>query len=205
MNPAESPNQSTPLHDRLQHQLERLTADHETPITVEGRLTRMVGLTLEAVGFQASIGSRCEIHAPGREPVEAEVVGFHDETLYLMPTGNIRGLVPNARVRPIRSDSQVPVGNALLGRIVDGAGKPLDGRGPLNVKDKVPLHGKTVNPLSRAPVRQHLDVGVRAINTLMTVGRGQRMGLFAGSGVGKSVLLGMMTRFTEADVIVVGR
>jgi len=204
MNPAESPNQSTSLHDRLQHQLERLTADHETPITVEGRLTRMVGLTLEAVGFQASIGSRCEIHAPGREPVEAEVVGFHDETLYLMPTGNIRGLVPNARVRPIRSDSQVPVGNALLGRIVDGAGKPLDGRGPLNVNDKVPLHGKTVNPLSRAPVRQHLDVGVRAINTLMTVGRGQRMGLFAGSGVGKSVLLGMMTRFTEADVIVVG-
>ena len=94
MNPAESPNQSTSLHDRLQHQLERLTADHETPITVEGRLTRMVGLTLEAVGFQASIGSRCEIHAPGREPVEAEVVGFHDETLYLMPTGNIRGLVP---------------------------------------------------------------------------------------------------------------
>lgn len=96
------------------------------------------------------------------------------------------------------------MGEALLGRIVDGAGKPLDGKGPLKVKDKVPLHGKTINPLSRAPVRQHLDVGVRAINALLTVGRGQRMGLFAGSGVGKSVLLGMMTRFTEADVIVVG-
>jgi len=204
MNPPEPNSRSVALQQQLQQHLERLAADHETPITVEGRLTRMVGLTLEAVGFQASVGSRCEIYAPGREPVEAEVVGFHDETLYLMPTGNIRGLVPNARVRPIRSDSQVPVGDALLGRVVDGAGKPLDGRGPLNVKDKVPLHGKIVNPLSRAPVRQHLDVGVRAINALMTVGRGQRMGLFAGSGVGKSVLLGMMTRFTEADVIVVG-
>lgn len=204
MNSAETNPRSTFLKQRLQHHAERLAADHETPVTIEGRLTRMVGLTLEAVGFQASIGSRCEIHAPGREPVEAEVVGFHDQTLYLMPTGNIRGLVPNAKVRPVRSDSQVPVGEALLGRIVDGAGKPLDGKGPLKVKDKVPLHGKTINPLSRAPVRQHLDVGVRAINALLTVGRGQRMGLFAGSGVGKSVLLGMMTRFTEADVIVVG-
>lgn len=204
MNPTDPHNRSLALQQRMQQHRERLAADHETPITVEGRLTRMVGLTLEAVGFQASVGSRCEIYSPGREPVEAEVVGFHDETLYLMPTGNIRGLVPNARVRPIRSDSQVPVGDALLGRIVDGAGKPLDGRGPLKVKDKVPLHGNIVNPLSRAPVRQHLDVGVRTINALMTVGRGQRMGLFAGSGVGKSVLLGMMTRFTEADVIVVG-
>jgi flagellum-specific ATP synthase len=101
MNPADSTNRSMPLQQRMQQHLERLAADNETPITVEGRLTRMVGLTLEAVGFQASVGSRCEIYAPGREPVEAEVVGFHDETLYLMPTSNIRGLVPNARVRPI--------------------------------------------------------------------------------------------------------
>ena len=185
-----------------QHRLER--SDHSLPVAVEGRLTRMVGLTLEAVGFQAPIGSRCEIHAKGQQPVEAEVVGFHDEILYLMPTGDMRGLVPNAKVRPVRSDSQVPVGEALLGRVVDGACKPLDGKGPLKVKDRVPLHGQPVNPLLRAPIRQHLDVGVRAINALLSIGRGQRMGLFAGSGVGKSVLLGMMTRFTEADVIVVG-
>jgi flagellum-specific ATP synthase len=173
-------------------------------VLVEGRLTRMVGLTLEAVGFQAPVGSRCEVQGAGQKPIEAEVVGFSGETLYLMPTSDMRGLVPNAKVRPIRSDSQVPVGEGMLGRVVDGAGKPLDGKGPLKVRDKVPLHGEPINPLGRSPVRQHLDVGVQSINALLSVGRGQRMGLFAGSGVGKSVLLGMMTKFTEADVIVVG-
>ena len=182
----------------------RLDNDPTELLSIEGRLTRMVGLTLEAVGFQAPVGSRCEIQSAASKPIEAEVVGFSGETLYLMPTGDIRGLVPNARVKPIYSDSQVPVSDALLGRVVDGAGKPLDGKGPIRVKDKMPLHGQAMNPLSRAPVREQLDVGVQAINALMTIGRGQRMGLFAGSGVGKSILLGMMTRFTEADVIVVG-
>ncbi|AFJ03484.1 Flagellum-specific ATP synthase FliI [Methylophaga frappieri] len=192
-------------HQQIQDYQQRLMSlQPEAVMAVEGRLTRMVGMTLEAVGFQAPIGSRCEIQARGQPPVEAEVVGFHDDVLYLMPTGDIRGLVPNAKVRPIQNDSLIPVGEALLGRVVDGAGKPLDGKGAIKVKDRVPLHGQPVNPLSRAPVRQHLDVGVRAINALLSVGRGQRMGLFAGSGVGKSVLLGMMTRFTEADVIVVG-
>ncbi len=189
---------------RLKDYQQRLDSDPSEVLSVEGRLTRMVGLTLEAVGFQAPVGSRCEVQSASGKPIEAEVVGFSGETLYLMPTGDVRGLVPNARVRPIRSDSQVPVGEALLGRVVDGACKPLDGKGPLRVKDRVPLHGVPVNPLARAPVRQHLDVGVQAINALLSVGRGQRMGLFAGSGVGKSVLLGMMTKFTEADVIVVG-
>ncbi|NQZ53493.1 MAG: flagellar protein export ATPase FliI [Piscirickettsiaceae bacterium] len=191
-------------HARLADYQHRLDNDSSEVLSIEGRLTRMVGLTLEAVGFQAPIGSRCEIQGAGGKPIEAEVVGFSGEILYLMPTGDIRGLVPNARVKPIRSDSQVPVGEALLGRIVDGACKPLDGKGALRVKDSVPLHGKPINPLDRAPIRQHLDVGVQAINALLSVGRGQRLGLFAGSGVGKSVLLGMMTRFTEADVIVVG-
>lgn len=190
--------------EKLREYQYRLDNDHTEALIVEGRLTRMVGLTLEAVGFQAPIGSRCEIQGAGGQPVEAEVVGFSGETLYLMPTGDTRGLVPNARVRPLRSDSQVPVGEELLGRVVDGACRPLDGKGPLKVQDRVPLHGEPVNPLARAPIRQHLDVGVEAINALLSVGRGQRMGLFAGSGVGKSVLLGMMTRFTEADVIVVG-
>lgn len=189
---------------KLREYQQRLDSDSSQDVLVEGRLTRMVGLTLEAVGFQAPIGSRCEIIGAGQRPIEAEVVGFSGETLYLMPTGDMRGLVPNARVRPIRSDSQVPVGEQMLGRVVDGAGKPLDGKGPLKVRDKVPLHGEPVNPLARSPIRQHLDVGVQSINALLSVGRGQRMGLFAGSGVGKSVLLGMMTRFTEADVIVVG-
>ncbi|MCC5796383.1 MAG: flagellar protein export ATPase FliI [Methylophaga sp.] len=187
---------------QFEHKLQQV--DPQSLTVAEGRLTRMVGLTLEAVGFQAPVGSRCEIHSHHGGTIEAEVVGFHDQTLFLMPTGDIRGLVPNARVRPIRNDSMVMVGEALLGRVVDGAGKPLDGKGPLNVHDKQPLHGQQFNPLVRSPVREHLDVGVQAINALLTVGRGQRLGLFAGSGVGKSVLLGMMTRFTEADVIVVG-
>lgn len=191
-------------HERLADCQHRLDNDSSEVLSIEGRLTRMVGLTLEAIGFQAPIGSRCEIQGASGNLIEAEVVGFSGETLYLMPIGDIRGLVPNARVRPIRSDSQVPVGEALLGRVVDGACKPLDGKGPLRVKDRISLHGQPINPLQRAPVRQHLDVGVQAINALFSIGRGQRMGLFAGSGVGKSVLLGMMTRFTEADVIVVG-
>jgi flagellum-specific ATP synthase len=121
-----------------------------------------------------------------------------------MPTGDIRGLTPNARVVPTTHVSAAHVGEALLGRVVDGAGHPLDGKGPLRASDTVPLTGRAINPLARRPIREPLDVGVRSINALLTVGRGQRMGLFAGSGVGKSVLLGMMTRFTTADVIVVG-
>jgi flagellum-specific ATP synthase len=195
---------SSLLKQKLQEYQQRLDMDTSRDVLVEGRLTRMVGLTLEAVGFQAPVGSRCEVLGAGQKPIEAEVVGFSGETLYLMPTGDMRGLVPNARVRPIRSDSQVPVGEGMLGRVVDGAGKPLDGKGPLKVRDRMPLHGEPINPLGRSPVRQHLDVGVQSINALLSVGRGQRMGLFAGSGVGKSVLLGMMTKFTEADVIVVG-
>lgn len=203
---AESPqaNRNANLRSRLKEHQQRLDNQPSEVLSIKGRLTRMVGLTLEAVGFQAAIGSRCEIEGAAGHTVEAEVVGFSGEILYLMPTGDMRGLVPNARVRPLSSDSQVPVGFGLLGRVVDGACKPLDGKGPLKVNDRVPLHGEPINPLERSPVRQHLDVGVQAINALLSVGRGQRMGLFAGSGVGKSVLLGMMTKFTEADVIVVG-
>ena len=174
------------------------------PLIVEGKLTRMVGLTLEAAGCQAPIGARCNVQGPEGNPVEAEVVGFSGEKIYLMPTGDIRGLTPNARVIPTRHVSVAEVGEALLGRVVDGAGRPLDGKGPIRTTDSVPLTGRAINPLARRPIREPLDVGVRAINALLTVGRGQRMGLFAGSGVGKSVLLGMMTRFTNADVIVVG-
>ncbi len=174
------------------------------PLFVEGKLVRMVGLTMEAVGCHAPIGARCIVVAPNQPSVEAEVVGFSGDKLYLMPTGEMRGIVPNARVIPTNQMYQAPVGDALLGRVIDGAGKPLDGLGALNPETTVPIYGKHINPLARKPITEPLDVGVRSINALLTVGRGQRMGLFAGSGVGKSVLLGMMTRFTEADVIVVG-
>jgi flagellum-specific ATP synthase len=188
--------------ERLAARRARITTP--PPLIVEGKLTRMVGLTLEAAGCQAPIGARCNVQGPEGNPVEAEVVGFSGEKIYLMPTGDIRGLTPNARVIPTRHVSVAEVGAALLGRVVDGAGRPLDGKGPIHATDSVPLTGRAINPLARRPIREPLDVGVRAINALLTVGRGQRMGLFAGSGVGKSVLLGMMTRFTNADVIVVG-
>ena len=174
------------------------------PLQVEGVLSRMVGMTLEAVGCEAAVGSRCLIEAAEGRTVEAEVVGFHGERLFLMPTGDMRGLMPGARVLPAHSSSEVHVGDALLGRVLDGTGRPLDGLGALDCRDTQPLMGTPLNPLKRWAIREPLDVGIRSINALLSIGRGQRIGLFSGSGVGKSVLLGMMTRYTNADVIVVG-
>ena len=179
-------------------------AKHYARPVVEGVLTRMVGLTLEAAGCQAPIGARCDVLNSDGARVETEVVGFSGDSLYLMPTAEVRGLVPNARVIPTRQSSDVVVGPELLGRVIDGRGRPLDDKGPLRARRKMPLQGREINPLSRTPISEELDVGVRAINALCPIGRGQRMGLFAGSGVGKSVLLGMMTRYTEADIVVVG-
>lgn len=173
-------------------------------LIVEGKLTRMVGLTLEAVGCQAPVGARCLVLGNNGHQIEAEVVGFSGDKLFLMATGEVKGLMPGARVIPSERVYDVPVGNALLGRVLSGTGEPLDGLGPIKVNERVSISGRTINPLSRDPISDPLDVGVRAINALFSVGRGQRMGLFAGSGVGKSVLLGMMTRFTTADVVVVG-
>jgi len=178
-------------------------AEKKVPLIVEGKLTRMVGLTLEAVGCQAAVGSRCLVSSPEGE-IEAEVVGFAGERLYLMPTSDIRGLYPNARVIPGQGMYEASVGHQLLGRVIDASGKALDGKGPLRCDSSLPLAGRPGNPLARWSIKDPLDVGVSAINALMTVGRGQRLGLFAGSGVGKSMLLGMMTRYTDADVIVVG-
>src|SRR5579862_6560294 len=186
--------------------LGRLTrrVERTPPPTVEGSLTRMVGLTLEAVGCQASIGDQCELIARDGARIESEVVGFAGDRLFLMPTGDSHGLGPQARVIPRPGAGLVPAGPQLLGRIIDGAAKPLDGLGPLDCEARVRLAGKSINPLARAPIAEPLDVGIRSINSLLTIGRGQRVGLFAGSGVGKSVLLGMMARYTKADVIVVG-
>jgi flagellum-specific ATP synthase len=175
-----------------------------SPPVVSGCLTRMVGLTLEASGCQAAVGDRCAIVSADDTHIEAEVVGFAGERLYLMPTGDIHGLKPNARVVPRPHAGTVRVGPKLLGRIVDGACRPLDGQGPIESEASVRLTGSPMNPLLRQPITQPLDVGIRAINGLLTIGRGQRVGLFSGSGVGKSVLLGMMARYTAADVIVVG-
>lgn len=191
---------------RLPARIAQLTTrvDAVPPPPVEGRLTRMVGLTLEAVGVQAAIGDRCEVCSTHGARIDTEVVGFAGERLFLMPIGDLHGIEPAARVMPVRRGGTVAVGPELLGRIVDGAGQPLDGLPPPECRERARLAGTQINPLARQPIEDPLDVGVRAINSLLTVGRGQRIGLFAGSGVGKSVLLGMMARYTTADVIVVG-
>jgi flagellum-specific ATP synthase len=182
----------------------RTRLDSPRPLAVEGKITRMVGLSLEAVGCQAAIGDRCLVETPHGGALEAEVVGFAADRTFLMPSGDIRGLTPNARVIPTGSVYAAAVGDGLLGRVIDGTGKPLDGRGPVRSSATYPLLGRPTNPLQRRLISEPLDVGVRSINSLLTIGRGQRLGLFAGSGVGKSVLLGMMTRYTDADVTVVG-
>ncbi|BCE01341.1 flagellar protein export ATPase FliI [Marinicellulosiphila megalodicopiae] len=170
---------------------------------VEGRLTRMVGLTMEALGLQVTVGDRCLID-DGTKKIEAQVVGFDAGKTYLMPLQPLVGLKSGAKVIPINQDEPLAIGDELLGRVVNGFGEPIDGKGPLTCRTHRSLDGEYINPLHREPIRQPLDVGIKAINAMLTVGRGQRLGLFAGSGVGKSVLLGMMTKFTEADITIVG-
>ncbi|SFR86930.1 flagellum-specific ATP synthase [Dyella sp. OK004] len=179
-------------------------AEASSPLVVEGRLRRVVGLTLEAEGCEAPLGARCLVSTADGAQLDTEVVGFADDRLLLMPVTEMHGVLPNARVRPCARAGGLPVGAALLGRVIGADGVPLDGLGPLEVDEHASLKREPINPMARKPIDAPLDTGVRAINALLTVGRGQRLGLFAGSGVGKSTLLGMMTRYTDADVVVVG-
>ncbi len=192
------------LKDKLSERRAQLAKNELPELPVEGRLSTLRGLTLEAVGCQAAIGSRCLIDTDSHQPLEAQVVGFNRDRTLLMPAGPIDGLRSQARVRPMPGQATAPAGDGLLGRVIDARGEPIDSLGPLTVSHRVSLMGQPVNPLSRAAVNIPFDVGVRAINGLMTLGRGQRVGLFAGSGVGKSALLGMMTKHSEAEVTVIG-
>lgn len=191
---------SSPWHNHFETITKQVMSP---PVVAAGKLVRGIGLTLEAVGCQLPVGSQCLVQTIEGE-IEAEVVGFGDDITYLMPTEAVRGIVPGSRVMPLNRQSGLPVGMGLLGRVVDGNGQPLDGLGEIDAEARAPTTRPPMNPLIRKPINAPMDVGVRAINALNTVGIGQRMGLFAGSGVGKSVLLGMMTRGCEADVVVVG-
>ena len=223
----------TALADRLQareHRWQRYLSDLQDyaelqqPLESVGTLLRVTGLVLEAAGVRVPVGSVCEIISDGQAPVLAEVVGFNADRAFLMPTGELHGMSSGARVVPRpapvspprwgvenhpwrRSEDRglhLPMGDGLLGRVVDSHGQPLDRLGPISNVHAEPMVRRPINAMDRDPVRTPLDTGVRAINALLTVGRGQRIGLFAGTGVGKSVLLGMMARYTAADVIVVG-
>lgn len=176
----------------------------QKPPTATGRLTRMVGLTLEAVGLKVSIGNTCKVITNTGLTVDTEVVGFSEDKTFLMPIQKVEGLQPGAKVVPVEVGKSLPIGMECLGRIINGMGVPLDGKGPLQGSGHLPITPKIINPLHRHPISDPLDVGIRAINGLLTVGKGQRIGLFAGSGVGKSVLLGMMTKYTAVEVVVVG-
>jgi len=192
-------------------------------LAAHGTLTRLSGLALQVTGLRVPVGSQCHIERPGDAPLLAEVVGFQGDSAFLMPAGSMQGLLPGAAVLPLEASApmlqlgqadgyephssgtlRLPIGQGLLGRVLDAQGHPLDELGALTDIAAQPLERAPMNAMQRAPVREPLDTGVRAINALLTVGRGQRLGLFAGSGVGKSVLLGMMARHTQADVIVIG-
>jgi len=170
---------------------------------VAGKLVRVVGLTLEAVGCSAAVGSMCKVETNDGY-IDAEVVGFSGDRLFLMPSERLTGVLPGAKVIPQTKEIGIPVGMELLGRVLDGMGNPIDGKGDVKTNSMSGYQNTRINPLSRKAIKSPLDTGIKAINALLTVGQGQRMGLFAGSGVGKSVLLGMMTRGTNADVVVVG-
>ncbi|EAQ66228.1 flagellum-specific ATP synthase FliI [Marinomonas sp. MED121] len=194
------------MESDLLSRLEKLKHFSASPLqpVLEGKVTRMVGLTMEAVGCKVALGDRCSVQVRKNKWVESEVVGFTGNLTYLMPTEAINGISPGARVKPLMGEGMMMVGPELLGRVVNGLGYPLDGKGPIKAKEKIGMQGDIINPLKRKPITDTLDVGIKSINSLLTVGKGQRLGLFAGSGVGKSMLLGMMTRFTEADITIVG-
>lgn len=172
-------------------------------ITAEGKVVKVTGLIAEGHGPGMGVGSTCSIRNAEGEDVLGEVVGFKDRRIMLMPYGEMRGISPGCKIVLVHDRPYVPVGDAYLGRVVNGFGEPIDGRGPIPSNVHYPLYGKVVNPMNRRCIGEVADVGISALNTLITIGKGQRMAIMSGSGVGKSVLMGMMARHTKADVSVV--
>ena len=174
------------------------------PIEVRGKVTNIVGLVVEGHGPGSCMGGMCEIYSKGvSDSIMAEVVGFRDKRVLLMPLGDLGGIGPGSTIIARKSNPSAKVGDELLGRVIDGMGNPLDGKGPLSLGQEMPLYGRTVNPLKKKRITEPLDLGIAAINGVLTIGKGQRMAIMAGSGVGKSVLMGMMARHTQADVNVI--
>ncbi len=175
------------------------------PYRICGRVNQVVGLVVEGRGPLSSVGDSALIYPLDESPpIHAEVVGFRDGKTMLMPLGDLRGIGIGSRILSRKQMVNASVGDSILGRVIDGLGYPMDGKGPLNCRECVPIHQDTANPMKKRRITKPLDLGVRSLNGLLTCGRGQRMGIFAGSGVGKSVLLGMVARHTEAKVNVIG-
>jgi len=175
-----------------------------TPIKIEGRVTRAVGSIIESLGPSASIGEICYLHPRNeKKEIQAEVVGFKDNKILLMPIEEARGISAGAITIASGHPLTVKVGEDLLGRVINGLGKPIDGKGILKSKEEYPVYTTPVSPLNRRRIKTPLSVGIRAIDGLLTCGKGQRLGIFAGSGVGKSLLLGKMAKHSQADVNVI--
>ncbi len=175
-----------------------------TLIRPVGRISQVVGLIAQGDSLGLGIGSLCSIFNDRGEAIMAEVVGFKKQEALFMPYGDIRGISPGSKIVPVASAQMIDVSDSLLGRVIDGMGIPIDGKGPLESGLSYNLYGKPIGPMLRQPIKEPLDVGVAAINSMITLGKGQRMAIMAGSGVGKSVLMGMMTKHTRADVVVIG-
>ncbi len=170
----------------------------------EGRISQVVGLIAQGDSLGMGIGSLCSIINDHGHEIKAEVVGFKKEKALFMPYGDIRGISLGARIIPIAATPLVGVSDQLLGRVIDGMGMPIDGKGEIEYTQEYNLYGKPIGPMEREPIKEPLDVGVAAINSMITLGKGQRVAIMSGSGVGKSVLMGMMTKHTSADVVVIG-
>ena len=170
---------------------------------ISGRIVQVVGLTIEAAGLDSQIGEICEIKTSGRTPLLAEVVGFKEERVLLMPLGEMQGIQPGSPIYPAYKSFLAPVGTNLLGRVLNALGEPIDGKKPLDWTEKARTNKAAPSPLARPPIVSPLITGVRVIDGMLTCGKGQRMGIFAGSGVGKSTLLGTIARSSLSDVSVI--
>ena len=177
--------------------------DGPMELVTEGKVTQVVGLVIEGTVPNVRMGTLCEIFVQDEQPIFAEVVGFRGSTALMMPLGEVSGIRMGSRIRPRNTSTSVPVGNGMLGRVFDGLGRPIDGRGALHVEAEMPLYAEPLNPLKRRPIEEPAWTGIKSIDCLLTCGRGQRVGIFAGSGVGKSVTLGMIAKNCTSDVNVI--
>jgi flagellum-specific ATP synthase len=168
-----------------------------------GRVNRVIGLVLEGNGPAVSVGSICTIYPNNRAPVQAQVIGFREKNTLLMPLGDMMGIEPGSSIESLEEYPTYKVGKALIGRIIDGNGLPIDGKGPISTGTEYPIMGTPINPLERKRLNEPLDIGIRSINGLLSFAKGQRIGILAGTGVGKSVLMGMIARNTNADINVI--
>jgi len=181
----------------------RAALESAKPVKLHGKVTQVVGLVIEGYCPDTSVGAICEIRPQSGDPIPAEVVGFRNNKTLLMPLGELRGVGLDSLISVRRENASLGVGPLMLGRVIDGLGNPIDDKGPIRVEEEYPIYATPVNPMTRPPIRKPLDLGIRSINGLLTCGQGQRVGIMAGSGVGKSTLLGMIARYTEADVNVI--